>query len=61
MTGLRYEYWRHGFIGKIEPHPLRRIQAMIRARAAEADAIERRLILCDIRADVETIHGTIDD
>jgi hypothetical protein len=48
-AGYRLECWRCGIIGP-EPHPLRVIQAMLRARAAEADAIERWLILQDIRA-----------
>lgn len=46
----RLELFRHGFIGSVEPHPLRRIQALIRHRAAEAEAIDRWLLLGDIRA-----------
>lgn len=46
--GYRLELWRCGIIGS-EPHPLRVIQAMLRRRAAEAEAVERWLILNDIR------------
>lgn len=52
MSGYRIACWQHGLIGKAEVHPLRRIQAMLRFRAAEADAIERWLVLCDIKAEL---------
>lgn len=49
----RLECWKHGFLGKTEAHPLRQIQALIRARAADAAAIERFLILCDIKLELD--------
>jgi hypothetical protein len=52
MTSYRLECWRLGLLGQTEAHPLRRIQALIRHRAADADAIARWLILCDIKADL---------
>ena len=50
MESYRLQHWRLGFIGIIEVDPRRRVQALIRARGAEAEAIERWLILCDIKA-----------
>jgi hypothetical protein len=48
----RFELWRYGFIGKTEANPRRVIQALLRHRAADSWAIERWLILCDIRAEL---------
>jgi hypothetical protein len=49
----RLETWRYGFIGNnAESNPRRAIQALLRHRAADSWAIERWLILCDIRADL---------
>lgn len=56
QDSYRVACFRHGLIGKVEPHPLRRIQALIRFRAAEAESIERWLILCDIRAMLAAEH-----
>jgi hypothetical protein len=52
MAEYRLACWRHGFLdsGYVERSPHRQLQALIRYRGAEADAIERWLILCDIRA-----------
>jgi hypothetical protein len=33
-TGYRLQCFRHGFLGRVEPHPLRVVQALIRYRAA---------------------------
>ncbi len=52
-TGYRAQCFRHGFIGTAEAHPLRRIQALIRQRGWEAEAIERFWIMTDIRAGLE--------
>jgi hypothetical protein len=49
-VSYRLELFRCGFTGKAEPHPLRKIQALICHRGSEAEAAERRLILSDIRA-----------
>jgi hypothetical protein len=52
-VSYRLECWRYGFIGQnTEVHPLRRVQALIRFRAADSWAIDRFLILCDIRAEI---------
>jgi hypothetical protein len=54
--------WRYGFIGnKTEGNPRRSIQALIRFRAADAWAIERFLILNDIRAELAAEHECVDD
>jgi len=34
-TGYRFALWQFGFLGAIEVHPLRQVQALIRARAAQ--------------------------
>jgi hypothetical protein len=58
----RFELWRYGFIGnKTEGNPRRSIQALIRFRAADAWAIERFLILNDIRAELAAEHECVDD
>lgn len=55
--GYRLLCWKHGILGqRTEAHPLRRVQALIRHRGAEADAIMRWVILCDMRADVALVH-----
>jgi hypothetical protein len=51
-TNYRLACWRHGFIGRTEVHPLRQVQALIRARGAEANAVERWLVLGNIRAEM---------
>ena len=54
------ECWRYGLIGqKTEVHPLRRVQALIRHRAADSWAIERFLALDDIRADLATVYEEV--
>lgn len=51
MSGYCLSLFRYGFTGTAgEAHPLRRVQALIRHRAHEAEAIERWLIINDIRA-----------
>jgi hypothetical protein len=53
QRSYRFELWRYGFIGtSTAVDPRRAIQALIRHRAADSWAIERWLILCDIRADL---------
>jgi hypothetical protein len=47
--GYKLACWQYGFLGSIEVHPLRQIQAMIRARSADASAIARSLAMSDIR------------
>ena len=51
--GYRLLCFQYGFIGKTEAHPLRRVQALIRRRGEEAEAIERFWIMTDIRAELE--------
>ena len=58
----RFELWRYGFIGnKAEANPRRSIQALIRFRAADTWAIDRFLILNDIRAELAAEHECVDD
>ena len=52
-TGYRALCFQHGFLGQTEVHPLRRIQALIRRRGEEAEAIERFWIMTAIRAELE--------
>ncbi len=52
MNNYQLECFRHGFTGKTEPHPLRRVQALIRAHSADAEAIARWLVICDIKAEL---------
>ena len=40
-TSYRVELYRLGFIGRGETSPYRLIQALLRARASDADALER--------------------
>jgi hypothetical protein len=51
MPGYALACWHAGLIGKAEAHPLRRIQALLRFRAADPEAIER--IHCEIRAELD--------
>lgn len=53
MTTYRLECWRHGFIGnRADAQPRRALQALLRFRAADAWAIDRFLLLADIRAEL---------
>jgi hypothetical protein len=55
----RLACWHHGFIGRAGDHPFRTLQALIRFRAADAWAIERWLILCDIRAELAAEYEAV--
>ncbi len=51
----RLELWRLGFLGRGVVSPYRLIQALLRARASDADALERwrqSVEVLDIRSDL---------
>jgi hypothetical protein len=40
MAAYRLELFRLGFLGRAEAHPLRRVQALLRAQACDREALE---------------------